>query len=114
MVKFQPAPLDRVFYALSDPTRREILTRLAQGTLTVSELAKPYDISLPATSKHLRVLEEAGLVSRWREGRVRRCRLMPRALDEAAGWIDSQRAFWESRLDSLEVYLSEQNEGESS
>ncbi|HEX5322717.1 MAG TPA: metalloregulator ArsR/SmtB family transcription factor [Capsulimonadaceae bacterium] len=107
MVKYQPQQLDRIFGALSDPTRREILTRLAQGSLTISELAEPFNISLPATSKHLRVLEHAGLLTRTKEGKVRRCRLIPHAMDEASRWIEQQRIFWEASLDSLEAYLTE-------
>ena len=97
--------LDRTFAALSDPTRRSILARLAQGEATVGELARPFRVSRPAISKHLRVLEEAGLVRRERDGRVSRCELDAEPMREAAEWIGRYRAFWSERLDSLARYL---------
>ncbi len=99
--------LDETFTALSDPTRRAILARLARGEATVSELARPFDISLPAISRHLRVLQRAGLVEQGREGQRRPCRLAPARLEEAAGWIDQYRRFWEDSLDRLEEHLQE-------
>jgi DNA-binding transcriptional ArsR family regulator len=99
------APLDATFGALADPTRRAILSRLARGQATVSELAAPFDVSLPAVSKHLRVLESAGLLQREIDGRVHRCRLAPKPMKAAAAWIDKYRAFWENQFDALEKYL---------
>lgn len=93
--------LDRVFAALSDPTRRAILARLAQGEATVMELAEPLPISQPAVSKHLQVLERAGLVVRSREAQRRPCRLAPAALAEAGRWIDGYRELWDDDLTSL-------------
>lgn len=97
--------LDRTFAALSDPTRRSILARLADGEATVGELARPFRMSRPAISKHLRVLEEAGLVQREREGRVSRCELDAGPMRDAAEWISRYRPFWGGRLDSLARYL---------
>src|ERR1044072_7576153 len=92
------AHLDRAFGALADPTRRAILARLASGNATVGELARPFKMSRPAISKHLRVLEDAGLVNRTREGRINRCALDGRALEPVADWIDQYREFWSDRL----------------
>jgi DNA-binding transcriptional ArsR family regulator len=97
--------LDRTFGALADETRRAILGRLAQGDATVGELARPFRVSRPAISKHLRVLERAGLVQRAREGRISRCELDAGAMREAAEWVDRYRAFWEGRLDALSRYI---------
>lgn len=97
--------LDRIFHALSDPTRRTLLASLAQGEQSVSALAAPFDMSLTAVSKHLRVLEAAHLVQRERRGREQRCRLVPEPLSEAWQWIDHYRQFWNDRLDSLDRYL---------
>lgn len=97
--------LDTTFGALADPTRRAILTRLARGTSTVGELAKPFDISRPAISKHLRVLEKAGLVLRARDGRVSRCGLDASPMRDAAEWVERYRVFWESQLDALSRYF---------
>lgn len=97
--------LDRVFSALGDPIRRAILERLARGEATVGELAEPFPISRPAISKHLRVLEAAGLVRRTRDGRLNRCRLDTRPLFDAAQWVDQYRRFWEQQLDALARYL---------
>ncbi len=99
--------LNRTFAALADPTRRAILARLASGALTVTEIAEPFDISLPAVSKHLKVLERAGLIVREREAQWRPCRLEPGPLREAAGWIEQYRRFWEQSFDRLEDYLHE-------
>ena len=114
MVKYSQQALDTTFAALSDPTRRAILARLALGEISVSDLARPFEMSLPAVSKHLSVLENAGLVSREREGRVRRCRLTGAPLREAADWISTYRRFWEEQLDALARYLEEQQETEES
>jgi DNA-binding transcriptional ArsR family regulator len=97
--------LDSTFAALSDATRRGILARLATGEASVTELAKPYDMSLPAVSKHLRVLESAGLVTRNKEGRVQRCRLVAAPMKNAAAWIEHYRRFWDTQLDSLQRFL---------
>jgi DNA-binding transcriptional ArsR family regulator len=106
MVNYSGALLDFTFGALSDATRRGILARLAQrGEASVSELAAPYKMSLPAVSKHLRVLEAAGLVSRQKDGRVHRCRLRAEPMKDAAAWIEHYRQFWEAQLDSLARYL---------
>ncbi len=96
-----------IFGALADPTRRAILARLALGETSVGELAEPFEMSLPAVSKHLGVLETAGLVQREKQGRVRRCQLDGRPLEAAATWIEHYRQFWEARLDSLARYLEE-------
>jgi DNA-binding transcriptional ArsR family regulator len=106
MVNYSPAPLDRTFSALADPTRRAILARLSQGEASVSQLAEPFDISLPATLKHLGVLEKAGLIARTKEGRVSRCRLVADPLHDAADWIARYRRFWERQLDALAQHLA--------
>ncbi|MGH6768517.1 MAG: ArsR/SmtB family transcription factor [Xanthobacteraceae bacterium] len=101
-------PTDRLsatFAALADPTRRAILARLVTGEAAVHELAKPFDISGPAISKHLKVLERAGLIARSREAQWRPCRLEPQALKGVDDWLDAYRRFWEDRLDRLEEYL---------
>lgn len=99
--------LSTVFSALADPTRRAILERLRRGEATVTELAEPFAMSLPAVSKHLKVLERAGLISRGREAQWRPCRLEPRTLQPAAGWLDAYRRLWEESLDRLDEYLRE-------
>lgn len=98
-------PLSSIFAALADPTRRAILTRLSRGEVTVQELAKPFDMTLPAVSKHLKVLERAGLIQRGREAQWRPCRLHAAPLKKAAHWLESYRQFWEERLDRLDDYL---------
>jgi DNA-binding transcriptional ArsR family regulator len=100
-------PLSSTFAALADPTRRAILARLAQGETSVSELAKPFDISAPAISKHLKVLERAGLITRGREAQWRPCRLQPGALRGVDDWLERYRQLWEERLDRLDAYLQE-------
>ena len=97
--------LDKVFFALSDATRRAILARLAQGPATVGELSAPFDISAPAISRHMRVLESAGLLRRDIVGRVHHCTMQTEELSEAEQWLGAQRTFWESRLDSLDAWL---------
>ena len=99
------AQLDLTFAALSDPTRRAILARLATGEATVTELAKPFKISLPAISKHLKVLERAGLIVRGRAAQWRPCRLEPAALEGAAEWLEDYRVFWEGSFDRLDDHL---------
>jgi DNA-binding transcriptional ArsR family regulator len=99
--------LDRTFAALADPTRRAILARLAQGEATVGDLARPFRVSRPAISKHLRVLERAKLVRRAREGRTSRCELDAAAMREAAVWIERYREFWSGRLDALKRYVEQ-------
>ena len=99
-------PLSLTFSALADPVRRSILSRLAQGEATVNELAEPLTISLPAVSRHLKVLERAGLIARSREAQWRPSRLQGDPLEEAAEWIDSRRETWEARVDRLETHLS--------
>jgi len=101
-------PTDRLsatFAALSDPTRRAILARLALGETSVSELAEPFDISMPAVSKHLKVLERAGLITRGRDAQMRPCKIEVNALKEADSWLEEYRRLWEQRLDRLEDYL---------
>jgi DNA-binding transcriptional ArsR family regulator len=100
-----PDRFDVVFAALSDPTRRSIVGRLADGEATVLELAEPFPISLPAISRHLKVLEQAGLISRSRDGQRRPCRLRPEPLAEIAAWAEHTRAAWEQRLDRLDAHL---------
>jgi DNA-binding transcriptional ArsR family regulator len=100
--------LDHAFSALADPIRRGILARLAQGEATVGELAKPFAISQPAISRHLKVLEKAALISNERHGKHRRCRLRPEALDGAAAWLDFHRRFWTGSLDRLDAVLKAQ------
>jgi len=103
----QPAvdPLSATFAALADPTRRAILSRLASGEVTVTQLAEPFRMSLPAISKHLKVLERAGLVAQGREAQWRPRRLEPAPLKEVSDWVESYREIWEARLDRLDSYL---------
>lgn len=108
MVKHSTAALDATFAALSNRTRRAMLARLTRGVTTVSRLAEPFAMSLPAVSKHLAVLERAGLVVRRRDGRVRRCALVARPMREAERWIAQYRRFWEHHLDRLARYLGEE------
>ena len=106
--------LDATFAALADPTRRAIVARLAQGSATVNELAAPFDISLPAVSRHLKVLEGAGLIRREVEAQRRRCHLEPEPLRQAEDWIERYRRFWTERFDALETYLDETSNEEES
>ena len=99
--------LSTTFAALADPTRRAILARLASGDASVGELARPFDMSLPAISKHLKVLERAGLITRGREAQWRPCRLAPAPLEDVSDWVDRHRRIWEQRLDRLDAYLQE-------
>lgn len=98
--------LDRVFGALSDPTRRRIIERLSRRPLTVGEIAAEFSISQPAISKHVRVLEESGLLQREVVGRVHHCTLAPAAMESASQWLDKQRAYWNAALDRLDVLLA--------
>jgi len=106
-----PDRLDTTFAALADPTRRAILARLASGEASVGELAEPFDISLPAVSKHLKVLERAGLIARGRTAQWRPCRLEAGPLQEAAEWIEHYRRFWDESFDRLDHYLGQVQQG---
>jgi DNA-binding transcriptional ArsR family regulator len=97
--------LDLTFAALADPTRRAILARLSAGEVTVNELAAPFELSLPAVSKHLKVLERAGLISRGRQAQFRPCRIEAQALSHASEWLQQYRQLWEERFDRLDAYL---------
>ncbi len=99
--------LSETFGALADPTRRAILARLASGEASVTELAEPFAMSMPAISKHLKVLERAGLIARGREAQWRPCRLQAGPLQDVAGWVEHYRRFWEDRFDRLDDYLQE-------
>ena len=99
--------LSATFAALADPTRRAILARLADGQATVSQLAEPFAITAPAVTKHLKVLQRAGLIAQGREKQGRPCRLQPQPLKDAADWVETYRQLWEQRLDRLEDYLRE-------
>ncbi|MFJ5370411.1 ArsR/SmtB family transcription factor, partial [Bosea sp. CER48] len=113
MVKFQEALLDRTFSALADPTRRALLARLEhEDGLSVSELAKPFPVSLPAIMKHLDVLSDAGLVTRTKTGRTVSCRLNAEPMEEAMGWLAHYQRFWTRRLDALEALLEARRKGE--
>ena len=102
--------LDEIFGALADPTRRAIVARLAEGPCSVSNLAAPFPISAPAITKHLAVLERAGMIARWKTGRVNYCRLVADPLGRAGAWIEQHRTFWEQQLDALEYYLDREAE----
>ena len=110
------ADLDATFHALADPTRRAILARLTEGEATVNELAAPFDISLPAISRHLKVLEAAGLISRGRAAQWRPCRLEAAPLQGLDGWLDSYRRLWEGSFDKMDAYLKliQQGDGNGS
>jgi DNA-binding transcriptional ArsR family regulator len=108
-----PDTLDTTFAALADPTRRAILARLASGEASVTELAEPFEMTLPAVSKHLKVLERAGLISRGRVAQSRPCRLEAAPLREAADWVGHYRQFWEGSFDRLDDYLRELQRGEN-
>jgi DNA-binding transcriptional ArsR family regulator len=102
-----PDPLSTTFAALADPTRRAILARLALGETSVTDLAKPFEMSLPAVSKHLKVLERAGLIARGREAQWRPCRIQARALRDVDEWLGHYRRFWDESFDRLDQYLRE-------
>jgi len=108
--------LDTTFSALADPTRRAILSRLGEADprrgVTVGELAEPFNVSLPAISKHLRVLERAGMLTQQRDGRIRHCRLDPKPIGDAAQWIEHHRQFWNHQLDSLADFMEQSSQGD--
>lgn len=108
-----PDPLSAKFQALADPTRRAILARLALGETSVSELAEPFAMSMPAVSKHLKVLENAGMITRGRDAQWRPCRIEPDALKEVDGWLEQYRALWEARFDRLDAYLKTLQAGDA-
>ena len=112
MVNYSIRTLNATFGALADPTRRAILERLALGDSSVTGLAEPFNVSLPAISKQLRVLEKAGLLSQVKDGRVRRCRLDAGPMKEAADWIGRYQIFWDEQLDSLVGYLNQIQRGD--
>src|SRR6266516_3312860 len=112
MVNDSPEQLTTVFFALADPTRRAILERLVQGEASGTELTRPFSISVPAISKHLRVLEHAELILHRKEGRTHRFRLAARPMKEAATWLEHYRQFWEAQFDSLDTYLQVTSEEE--
>ena len=113
MVTFSQDLLDRTFAALAHPIRRAILTRLArEGSASVSDLAKPFDVSLMAVSKHLKVMENAGLIRRKKDGRVQRCSYEPRAFDGAREWMAVHRRYWEQQLDALAAFLEDEGRGD--
>src|SRR5262249_34796706 len=109
MLNYQPAPLDLAFQALADPTRRSMVERLSRGPASVSELAAPLAMTLSAVVQHLAVLEASGLVRSAKAGRVRTCRIEPKALRSAESWIAARRSLWERRLDRLGDYLSKEH-----
>ena len=108
----QRDPLSTTFSALADPTRRAILARLALGEASVGELAEPFDISLPAVSRHLKVLERAHLIAREKDAQWRRCQLRPQVLQDVSDWVSQYERFWERQFDSLEGYLDKIQQSE--
>jgi len=110
MVNYSSRQLDSIFSALADSTRRRILEQLSQGAFTVTELAEPYDISLPAVSKHLRVLEKAGLLIRQKDGRIHYCSFDARPIKGAAKWLERYKRFWEAQFDALDEFLTKPTE----
>jgi DNA-binding transcriptional ArsR family regulator len=114
-MSLQPAASDALsatFSALADPTRRAILARLASGEVSVTKLAEPFEMSMPAVSKHLKVLERAGLIARGREAQWRPCRLEANPLKDVADWVEHYRGFWEQSFDRLDAYLREEQKKE--
>ncbi|WP_054311989.1 metalloregulator ArsR/SmtB family transcription factor [Mesorhizobium sp. 1M-11] len=107
---YHSTPLDLAFHALSDPTRRAVVSRLAEGEVPVSVLAEPFDMALPSFAQHLRVLEECGLITSEKRGRSRWCRLVKARFDEAANWMEAERRNWAMRLERLDVYLDSAGE----
>lgn len=107
MLQYKPQPLDRAFHALSDPSRLAVVERLSHSSATVSELAKPLPMSLSAVAQHLKVLEEAGLVTSSKVGRVRTCALNTDAMARVEHWIAERKSFWEKQYDQLEAYLAQ-------
>lgn len=114
MVNYTNKQLDPIFAALADSTRRAILARLRHGEATVTEVAEPFTTSLPAISKHIKVLEEAGLVARRKDGRIHHLRLVASPLKNAVQWLEQYHGFWEAQFDSLEQFLKEGNVGQPS
>lgn len=112
MVKYRKQNLDLIFGALSDPTRRKIVEKLSFEELMVTEIASDFDISLPAVSKHLKVLEKAGIVKRIKEGKVHRISVKKDSMNDAWQWIERYKYLWEKKFDSLERYLSDKNKAE--
>jgi DNA-binding transcriptional ArsR family regulator len=112
-IQAQPDALSTTFAALADPTRRAILARLASGETSVTKLAEPFDMSMPAVSKHLKVLERAGLIARGREAQWRPCRLEAAPLKNVSEWVEKYRHFWEESFDRLDAYLAELKAAES-
>jgi DNA-binding transcriptional ArsR family regulator len=108
----QTDALSTTLSALADPTRRAILARLSAGEATVNQLAEPFEISLPAVSRHLKVLEGAGLISRGRDAQWRPCRLEPKPLQAVDGWLEHYRKFWEGAFDNLDAYLTDLTKGD--
>ena len=106
MTKYE-SDLSRLFHALADPTRRAMVTRLARGPAPVSDLAEPTGLRLPTVLRHLAVLEEAGLITSEKDGRVRTCAIVPESLAPARSWIDEQQALWEDRFDRLDAYVTQ-------
>jgi DNA-binding transcriptional ArsR family regulator len=113
MVNYSERQLTPVFSALSDPTRRAILTRLTRGEATVSQVAKPFGTSLPAISKHIKILEEAGLLARRKRGRTHHLHLVASPLKNAMQWLEQYHWFWESQFDSLESFLKDAGDGKT-
>ena len=112
MVTFSDEALDRTFAALAHPIRRAILTRLSRGEIaSVTDLAEPFDVSLMAVSKHLKVLAEAGLIRQEKDGRVQRCSFDPETMDLAKDWLEVHRTYWNQQLDALQAYLEEPEDG---
>lgn len=109
---FHSLPLDLAFHALSDPTRRAVLSRLAEGEIPVSVLAEPFDMALPSFAQHLKVLEDCGLIASEKRGRSRWCRLKPARFEEAANWMEAERRRWTERLDRLETFLDSTGEND--
>jgi DNA-binding transcriptional ArsR family regulator len=112
MCEMQTDTLTATFAALADPTRRAILQRLAAGEATVNELAEPFAISLPAISRHLKVLEQAGLISRGREAQWRPCRIETAALEQLDGWVGRYRKLWDKHFDQMDAYLAQLQKGD--
>ena len=111
-MSYHSSPLDRSFHALSDPTRRAVVSRLVEGEFPVSVLAERFDMALPSFAQHLKVLEDCGLIVSEKRGRSRWCRLVPVRFEEAADWMEAERQRWTGRLDRLEVYLDKTGKDE--
>jgi DNA-binding transcriptional ArsR family regulator len=109
---YHSSPLDLAFYALSDPTRRAVLSRLVEGEVPVSALAEPFNMALPSFAQHLKVLEDCGLIVSEKRGRSRWCKMVQTRFDEAADWMEAERRRWTERLNQLEVYLDKAKEDE--